>query len=175
MAAKKKWIPTPQPDIEVIDAAGSPLLVMPQDQVLRQKLRHKTVLVCLQNVRGNIFLYKPMAETSGDMWLPGVYGRVFAGESRHDAAIRLLDHGLGITGLDIAATARFTELTPGTVENVDITLFLTAKTSAIPRPREQEGREGMFVDREELRAIARDYPDMLPSFWTPALAYFFAD
>lgn len=179
--APGKSVFSPESGIEVIDVAGKPFLVMPQEQVLRQRLRHRAVLACLRNTKGRIFLYKKniaaAAEGSNDIWLPALHGRVMAGESRYDAASRLLETQLGITGLELFEVARFTQPASGPavnlIENIETTLFLTAKTSAIPRLREHEGQEGMFVDEEELRAILRDYPHMLPPLWNPALPYFF--
>lgn len=160
--------------VEIIDGAGRTLLVMPREQVVRQRLRHRTVLVCLRNMQGAIFLHKKMsAGDGGEAWLPAAHGHVLAGESRHDAAVRLLDRELGISGLEVSETARFAPAY-GSAGNAEATLFLTAKTSALPRVPEPESQEGMFVDQEEFKAILRDYPNMLPPPWNLALPYFFS-
>jgi isopentenyldiphosphate isomerase len=160
----------PDADIEVLDEGGRPLLVMPQTQVLRQKLRHHTVLVCLRNANGHVFLYK--SEEQEGIWLPAIHGRVVAGESRHDAAMRLLKNVFGISRVAVSDVARFRQPAADSAGNVDVTLFLTAKTSAVPRFREQDAPDGIFVDREELRAVMRDYPHMVTPFWNLALPYF---
>ena len=164
--------------IAVMDAVGNDLLIMPETQIVRQKLRHRTVLVALRNTHGHVFLYKSSAAGSGsdqqgEVWLPAVHGRVLADESRHDAALRLLGETLGIAELELFEAARFSHSEIGHVENVETTLFLTAKTSALPRMRTQDSLDGMFVDKEELRAIIRDYPHMVTPFWNLALPYFF--
>lgn len=180
----------PEPGIEVVDNAGEALLIMPRDQVLRQKLRHRTVLVCLRNTGGGIFLYKKHSassgatlsvssdpgpvDDSGDHWLPAIHGRVLAGEARYDAGERLLGQVFGIAGLELFETARFSGAQSGLAGNVETTLFLTAKTSAIPWMRNNEVQEGLFVDQEEFRAILRDYPHMLTPLWNLALPYFFS-
>lgn len=177
MAAKINRKPSlvPEPGVEIIDAAGSALLVMPREQALRQRLRHRIVLVCLRNTRGGIFLHKKSsAGDGGETWLPAVYDLVLAGESRQDAAVRLLGAEFGISGLEVFEAARFAQPASGPVGNVEATLFLTAKTSALPRLPELDNQEGMFVDQEEFKAILRDYPHMLPPLWSFALPYFFA-
>jgi|GEM_PF-3062802 len=177
MAAKTNRKPplVPEPGVEVIDAAGRTLLVMPREQVFRQGLRHRAVLVCLRNTQGGIFLHKKAsAGDGGETWFPAVHGLVLAGESRHDAAIRLLGVELGISGLEMFEAARFALSASGPAENVETTLFLTAKTSALPRLSEPEVHEGMFVDQEEFKAILRDYPHMLPPLWSQILPYFFS-
>ncbi len=170
---RQKSPPFPDVAIDVIDNAGKPLLTMPQSLVLRQKLRHRTVLVCLRNADSHIFLYKNPAGTGdaqGETWLPAIFGRVLSGESRHAAGVRLLDRVFGITGLEIYETARFTPPPAGPSGNVEVSLFLTAKTSIIPHIRDQEG---MFVDGEEFRAILRDYPHMVTPLWNQVFPYLF--
>lgn len=170
--------PLPEATIAVIDAEGNDLLFMPEPQVIRQKLRHRTVLVVLRNTRGHVFLYKSTTgsgqELQGETWLPAVHGRVLAGESRYDAALRLLDATLGVTELELYEAARFSPPDTAPVGNVETTLFLTAKTSALPRLDTQDPLSGMFVDKEELRAVIRDYPHMVTPLWGLALPYFFA-
>lgn len=173
---KKTLPPVVDGVIEVLDDEGKTLLIMPQGQAIRQKLRHHTVLVCLRNARGHIFLYKKTAASSdaqGETWLPAAHGRVVAGESRYGAGIRLLDHMFGISGVELFEAATFKQPVEGPVSNAVTTLFLTAKTSTIPRLRDQEASDGIFVDREEFRAIMRDYPHMVTPFWSLALPYFF--
>lgn len=175
VTTNRKPLLAPEPGVEIIDAAGKTLLVMPREQVLRQRLRHRAVLVCLRNTRGGIFLHKKYsAGDGGETWLPAVHGLVLAGESRLDAAVRLLSAELGISGLEVSEVARFAQSASGSAENVETTLFLTAKTSALPRLPEPESHEGMFVDQEEFKAILRDYPHMLPPLWNLALPYFFS-
>ncbi|MCC8193180.1 MAG: hypothetical protein LIP28_00825 [Deltaproteobacteria bacterium] len=174
---KRQKLPeTGEPDIEVIDLDGNPLLVMPLSQVLRQKLRHRVVLVCLRNAKGLIYLFKRPSSASGppgEAWFPAAYGRVWAGESRYAAGTRILERVFGISGVEIYETASFSESAISPAGNVEATLFLTAKTSALPRLEELEGTDGIFVDREEFRAIIRDYPHMVTPLWNLALPYFF--
>ena len=167
----------PESILEVTDSAGKTLLHMPQGLVMRQKLRHRAVLVCLRNTHGHIFLFRSstvLPGTQGNVWAPAVFGRVLAGESRYAAAHRLLEKELGISGLELFERGTFIPEATEHAGNVAVTFFLTAKTSAIPRLAASEAQDGMFVDREEFRAIMRDYPHMLTPFWNRAMPYFFA-
>jgi hypothetical protein len=151
-----KTIPTDDL-IEIIDEAGRPLLVMPQRLAIRQNLRHKRILVCLCNPAGDIFLHP-----RGGLWDLAASAPVLAGESRYDAAQRCLDEALRIRGVELFETAKI--IPPAPKDHVDVTLFLTAGTSAIPRTR-----EGMFVDKEECQAMLRDFPHMVTPFLRLAL------
>lgn len=140
--------------VEVVDAKGKPFLVMPQRQALRQNLKRRSIVVCLRNLAGKIFLHKSQpVEGQGATWGLAASGAVLAGESRLEAAERLLQAELGIVRLDMEEHG-FMPPTPGS-GNVETILFVTAKTSAIPH-----SPDGMFVDREELKAILRDFPHM---------------
>ena len=160
--------------IEILDNAGKTLCIMPEGPAMRQKLRHRAVLVCLRNAQGHIFLYKKTAaspaDLQGDIWLPAVYGRVLAGEARYDTGERLLEQMFGISGVDLFKAATFRQ---PAAENADTTLFLTARTSSMPRVNEREASDGMFVDREEFRAIMRDFPHMATPLWSLVLPYIF--
>lgn len=160
--------------LEVTDTPGKPLLIMPQEQVLRHKLRHKAVIVCLRNARGQIFLHKhpPQAATAhSGLWNLAASGKVFAGESCYDAALRCLETELGVTDLELHAAARF-EASPQT-DNAQTTLFLTTKSSVLPCISEYGQQNGMFVDQEELGALLRDFPHLVTPLLQLALPYLF--
>lgn len=157
----------PDDFIEVVDNGNRPLLIMPQRQVLRQHLRHRSVIVCLRNLAGDIFLHKrSVPEKHGGLWTLAASGRVLAGESRYAAAERCLETEQGITRLELVEAA---SIPPSSAtRNAETTLFLTARTSAIP-----QAAEGIFVDREEFRAILRDFPHMVTPFLHLAGSYIY--
>lgn len=163
--------------MEVLDDEGKTLLIMPQRQVIRQRLRHHAVLVSLRNADGHIFLYKKTVASSGNAqggtWFSAAYGQLVAGESRLDAGMRLLHSVFGISGVELFEVARFRQPVENPGGNPITTLFLTAKTTIIPKLREEEASEGIFVDKEEFRALMRDFPHMAPPLWNLALPYLF--
>lgn len=172
---KNKKQPLPEILLEVTDTGGKSLLIMPEEQVLRHKLRHKGVIVCLRNLRGQVFLYKrpQSAVPHGGLWSFAASGRVYAGESFYDAAERRLEEELAITGLDLAEVARL-EPSPQT-GNAETALFLTARSSVLPRVPEPGMQTGMYVDQEELRALLRDYPHMVTPFLPLVASHLFTN
>ncbi|CAK7032304.1 MAG: hypothetical protein DELT_00410 [Desulfovibrio sp.] len=160
--------------LEVADDAGKPLLVIPEEQVLRQKLRHKGVIVCLRNLQGRVFLYRRPQSTTvrhSGLWSLAASGRVIAGESFHAAAERHLAHELSITDIDMAEVAR---LAPSVqTGKAEAAIFLTARTSILPRIPDYSPQTAMFADQEELRALLRDFPHMVTPFLQLVLPYLF--
>lgn len=176
MLKKNKKQPPVDMHLEVTDNTGTPLLIMPEKQVLRHKLRHKGVIVCLRNLQGQVFLYKrpqqPSMPHSG-LWSFAASGRVYAGESFYDAAERRLEEEVAVTGLELTEVARL-EPSPQT-GNAEAALFMTARCSVLPRIPEPGVQNGMYVDQEELRALLRDFPHMLTPFLHLAAPYLFSN
>lgn len=170
---KRQTAPVPTgPRIEILDTADKPLMVMPVGPALKQDLRHKTVMVCLRNTRGHLFMRKCPA--GGDiaysgLWNVAASGIVLAEEACRDTAARLLREETGISGLECTQIDRLppSPLTGNTVTAV----FMTGKTSAIPRLESSDIQEAMYVDREELLAFLRDYPHMATPFLRLAAQY----
>ena len=148
--------------IEVIDAANRPLLHMPLELIRRQSLRHKAIAVCIRNKHGHIFLHKHPEEGPPEhtgQWNFSATGHVLAGESCYGAAKRRLYESLAVTGIELhnVGTIAASSIT----KNAEVSLFLSAKTAAIPQLREQDFWDGMFVDKEEFTALARDFPHLV--------------
>lgn len=176
MASPKKNRKQPSFEVllEVTDNTGSPLLIMPEEQVLRHRLRHKGVIVCLRNLHGQIFLYKRPQQASiphGGLWSFAASGRVYAGESFYDTAERLLEDEVAVTGLELTEVARLEPTTQ--TGNAEAAVFVTARSSVLPRIPELGVQNGMYVDQEELRALLRDFPHMVTPFLQLAAPYLF--
>ena len=151
-----------EPDsIEVLDAAGRPLLIMSIENAVQQALSHKGVVVALQNREGKIYVRRSMqarAHHSG-LWDISGMGRVLVGESREDAALRILSKELGIAHAQLGLLARESSSSLG--GNMEISLYRTAPGSFFP------DAHGFFADREELEALMRDMAELA----TPALLW----
>lgn len=158
--------------VEVVDAAGKPFLIVPLDLAFRQKLRHRSVIACLRNMQGDVFLHKrPSFETKdhAGVWGFSASGRVFAGESCYEAALRRLEEELRITDLELSEVGRL--LPSSLTEHTETVVFLSTKTSAIPRNM----KDGVFVDREEIMAILRDFPHMVTPDFHLAIPHIFPE
>ena len=166
----------PETLLEVLDASGKPLLLMPQQAVARQGLQHRAVLVCLKDRSDKIFVHKRPAGAAlyPAMWDISACGHLVAGESHHDAAIRLLKEQLGIDSMDFFAPHGVQDAFPGP-GNALFRLFITARTSAIPKPDTGEIHDGMFVDQEELEALEREFPEQITPFLRLAIPRLFGN
>lgn len=171
-SARKKRAPWPVDTafqdletLEVLDANGRPLLVMPKESVQRQHLRHKVVLVALRDQDGKLYLHKRSRTRARQpsLWNISVSGPVLAGEARADTALRRLAEDLGIRNVPLREQAVIPP--SATTDNVEVTLFLAGPTALPPSPNASVVEESMYVDQDELEALARDLPRML----TPAL------
>ena len=151
--------PNPEMPLEVLDASGKPLLVMLQSAVLRQKLSHKGVLVCLQDRAGRLFIYRrPQGALSyAGMWDIAAAGRLMVGESYHDAGLRLLRETWDITGLDLHEFRCIPEVFNGP-NNIKLRLFVSSQTDILPRQINNQVVDGMFVDEDEIAAMIREFP-----------------
>jgi hypothetical protein len=158
-AKKRPEGPDPEMPLEVLDASGKPLLVMPRNAVLRQKLSHKGVLVCLQDRAGRLFIHRrpPGSFSYAGMWDIASAGRLLAGESYHDAGLRLLRENWDMTGADLHEVPRVPEIFDGPA-NTKLRLFVSPRVDILPRHANGETVDGMFADEDELAAVIREFP-----------------
>ncbi len=157
--------PVEQEQLEVLDSAGNPLLVMPRETVLRQRLPYKVALVALRDQNGGIYLHKRSGARTRrpGLWGLSAAGVVLAGEAREDAARRNLAEELRIRDADLRVLACL----PPSEEtgHAELTLFTAERPASSLFRDPLAGEGGMYVDQDELEALARDLPHLL----TPAL------
>lgn len=153
--------------VEVVDKNDRPLIVMPLDEVHRQSLMHRSVLILVFNMKNKLYLQKRGKNKS---LYPGRFdvsasGHIKQGESREDAAIRELHEELGLR------TDRLTRLYEIPASNDThyefLTLFTAGKFAHNPTPNPEELEGGQFVDPDELAFLVNEYRDTL----TPGLVY----
>lgn len=159
--------------IEVIDANDLPFLLMPRTEVLAQNLPHRVVLVALRNHEGRI-LVTQRTSNAGNMASPtpeGVWGlsasaRVQAGESRVDAALRVLRKDMGIANAQLVPGTGKAPVVPAQshFDLLHITLFIAEMALSSPIIAESEKSDSaMFLDKDELQGMAKHFPEMLSS------------
>lgn len=157
--------------IEVIDANDLPFLLMPRAEVLAQSLPHRVVLVALRNHEGRILITHRSGNSGNVASLTpeGVWGlsasaRVRAGESRVDAALRVLRKDMGIANAQLVPGAGKAPIIPAQspFDLLHITLFIAETALSSPIIAESEKSDSaMFLDKDELQGMAKHFPEML--------------
>lgn len=148
--------------LEVLDGSRRPLMIMPRQNVQRYRLPHKIVLVALRDQTGKVYLHKRPSGArikQPGLWDVSTSGPVLAGEAREDAALRRLAEDLGIRGVSLHEMAVIPPCAE--TDNTEATLFLAGPTTLPPCLNSAAAEQGMFVDQDELEALARDLPQMI--------------
>lgn len=154
--------------VEVTDENNRPIAVLPLLEVHRQRLRHRSVMVLVYDLRGKVFLQKrsPAKTIYPGRWDLSATGHVRAGESSEDAALRELDEKLGIRVESLEFRHRV-EAGPDTNWEF-VSLYSAGRLAQRPEPNPQELSGGYFFDQQELECLVATFPDML----TPGLIHF---
>jgi isopentenyl-diphosphate Delta-isomerase len=158
-----------QPELlDVVDTKNRPLLVLPREEVHRQQLLHRSVLVLVFDGQNRLFLQKRSRtkEAYPSRWDVSASGHIRAGESREEAAIREVHEELGFTPSRIGMRQEL-PASPATGYEF-VTLYTTRCTGMEIRINDLEVEDGYFVDPEELKCMIREYQELL----TPALLHF---
>ena len=153
--------------IEILDEQSRPLMIMPREAALAQRLPYQVVLVIVRNREEQVYIHRraERKKTYAGLWSVSASGLVKAGEAVKDAAVRELSEELGVTGLPISLVAT-ADPSPET-DWARVNLFVSSPANTIITPDPKEISAGMFVDEDELTALLRDMPEMI----TPALKW----
>lgn len=142
--------------VEVVDNQDRPLLCMPPENALRQKLPVRVVAVALRTWQNKLVLRKWRDAGAGGTGGWDLYtGFVRVGEAREDAALRLLSEA-GLNGLSVSPVS-------GPEEREENSRFFTLFTADLPTGLypSHPVQEIMTVDADELEGLIRDVPEML--------------
>jgi len=152
--------------IELTDSADRPLMVVPRAHIQRFRLGRRVVLVALRDAGGKIYVQQRARsrETLPGFWDLSATGHVHAGEAREDAARRELEEEIGIRHVRLR---RLAERTPEETGVSFSTLYLAGPAFEPPVPNPAEVSGGMFLDKDELKALAAYEPDCV----TPGLRW----
>ena len=152
--------------VELTDSADCPLLVVPRSNIRRFGLNRRVVLVALRDAGGKIYVQRRGRDrdTLPGFWDLSATGHVHAGEALEDAARRELEEEIGIRRVRLIRVA---EKTPDAVGVSFSTLYLAGPAFEPPEPNPAEVSCGMFLDEDELRALAGYEPDRV----TPGLRW----
>ena len=152
--------------VELTDSADRPLLVVPRAHIRRFGLGRRVVLVALRDAGGKIYVQQRGHDRD---LLPGFWdlsatGHVHAGEAREDAAWRELEEEIGIRRVRLVRLAEYAQDAAGASFS---TLYLAGPAFEPPVPNPAEVSGGIFLDEDELRALAACDPDCV----TPGLRW----
>lgn len=145
--------------VEVTDEQRLPLLHMPWEQVLRQKLPCKLAVLLLRNSSGHIYLKKKIISDirrKRNVWGLDVTP-VLAGEARLAAAFRMVQKLTGVKKIQPAEMAR---LSAPSAEHIEITYFQAAMPGDIP-PMPVSETPLLLVDGDEIEGLLETAPEAL--------------
>lgn len=164
--------------IEVTDGKDRPIACLPPELVLRQGLFFRMVIVTLRTRGNKVLLHKRAAGPLGfcGCW-DGYTGFVRAGESRWDAAIRLLPSVPGMRGFSLSRVQAVAERhepvlaqnrrrkqprrSPEKFAMAHLSLFMADFPAAFsPAQTAEEGHTFLEVDKDELHGLIREVPEL---------------
>ncbi|WP_321403759.1 NUDIX domain-containing protein [Maridesulfovibrio sp.] len=159
---KKKFI-----QVEVVDQNNRPLTSMDINEVHRQSLRHRSVIILVYDHEGKLFLQKRSSQKKlyAGRWDVSASGHVRTGESNEKAALRELEHELGIRSASLKLTHEIDASSETGYEFV--TLYVLEKQNSIPELNSDEADSGYFYSENELDWLVREYRELL----VPALVF----
>lgn len=139
--------------LEVCDAAGKPLLLMPAASVRAQSIPYKKVHVALRDAQKRICLVR--LNHDGQWRLPG--DCVYANEAAEDAALRVLRSVLGLQEMPMLTRHKNTPA-QGLVRP---TVFVSSPCVYSVKPDARHIAEILFLDKDEIAGIQKHFAELL--------------
>ncbi|WP_320175601.1 NUDIX domain-containing protein [Maridesulfovibrio sp.] len=147
--------------IEVVDQNNRPLTSMDINEVHRQSLRHRSVIILVYDNEGKLFLQKrsPQHKLYAGRWDVSVSGHVYTGESTEKAALRELESKLRIRSAGLKLIEDIEASSETGYEF--ISLFVLDKLNTNPDLVTEEADSGYFYSESELDWLIREYRELL--------------
>lgn len=147
--------------IEVVDEHDKPVGYMPLEDVRRQALYHRQVIVLVYNEKNKIFLQKKEAlkKRGKSLWDVSTSAPICAEQSAEETALAALSQELGITlqGLRPIGQA----LAGPSTGNAFISVFSTGMVPLEHIHSHPVVKNGFFFDHEEISSLVKHYREML--------------
>ncbi|NDV27943.1 NUDIX domain-containing protein [Desulfovibrio sp. JC010] len=161
---KKKFV-----QIEVVDQNNRPITSMDINEVHRQSLRHRSVIILVYDSEGKLFLQKrsPQKKLYAGRWDISAGGHVQTGESSEKAALRELETDLGIRSSNLKLIEEIEASSESGYEFV--TLYILEKQNSIPDLNKEEAESGYFYSESEMDWLVRECRELL----VPALVFLY--
>lgn len=147
--------------VEVVDAAGRPLAVLPAGEAHRQSLPHRAALVLFFDTSGRLLLEKRPRDCGlyPGRWDTPARGHIRPGEAAQDAARRLADAARpGLAGQAVASAV----LEPSASTGFEVLSVFRCRVASYP-----PGDSEMAVSGAELAALMQDFREL----FTPGLVH----
>jgi len=153
---KKKFV-----QIEVVDQNNRPLTSMDVNEVHRQSLRHRAVIILVYDIEGKLFLQKrsPQKKLYAGRWDVSASGHVLAGESKEEAAQRKLEQELGIRSSNLKLISEIKASSETGYEF--ISLYVLEKSGHMMDLNKEEAASGYFYSESELNWLVSEYRELL--------------
>ncbi|ACS79994.1 NUDIX hydrolase [Maridesulfovibrio salexigens] len=147
--------------IEVVDQNNRPLTSMDINEVHRQSLRHRSVIILVYDNEGKLFLQKrsPQQKLYAGRWDVSVSGHVYTGESNEKAALRELENTLRIRSSSLKLIEDIEASSETGYEF--ISLFVLDKLNTAPELMTEDADSGYFYSESELDWLIREYRELL--------------
>ncbi|MCA1742574.1 MAG: NUDIX domain-containing protein [Desulfonatronovibrio sp.] len=153
--------------LEVMDATNRPLSIMPRLEVHRQGLFHRSVIALAYDSNYRLLLQKRTKNRTiyPGRWDLSATGHAAVGESTLESAMRELKEEVGIVP---TALKLVTVINGSSNTNFEfIYLYSAGRRIGVPIPNPEEVEDIIFVSKEDLGSMVREFPDIL----TPGLVY----
>ena len=155
--------------LEVVDEQNSTIGAFCRDQVHKQNLYHRSVIILVFNPENKLYLQKRSEKKRlfPKLWDLSVAGHVQAMESRQEAASRELKEELNLFSQHLKWKYEIPASAKTHFEFVSIFTLHIQEQVIYPNPEEVE--EGVFIELHELECLATEFTELL----TPSLRYFY--
>ena len=154
-------------NIEVVDQNNLPFISMDINEVHRQSLRHRSVIILIYDVEGKLFLQKRSKQRKlySGRWDISAGGHVHTGEAGEEAALRELETDLGIHSSNLKLIEEIKASSESGYEFVN--LYDLDKLSFFPELNKEKAESGYFYSESELNWLVQEYRELL----VPALVF----
>lgn len=152
--------------LDIVDDQDKPFMVTSALEAIRQNLCRRFVMVVLYG-GDKLYLQKHSSQNIffPSCWDVSACGHVHAGESREDAARRLLEKKLGVRATHMLLQAK----RPAQREegNIHISLFQAIAPAAFPAPDNEDVEDILALDKDELFVFYKEFREN----FTPGLTW----
>ncbi len=156
--------------LEFVDKKNTTLGVMPVDEIHRQSLAHRSVIVLVHDKQDRVYIHKrsPQKRFYPGRWDVAASTHVLAQQAHRDSAALALEKKLQVRAAHLTLCSTLAaDINTGWEF---IFIYRATALSAEPRPNPGQVQDGMYIDYDEFTALIEKFPEQL----TPALVHCFS-